>query len=375
MAEDGQEKTESPTGKRLSEAKEKGQVPRSKEMGTAVVLMTGVIGIYVVAHELGAALVSVYTKNFSLTREDIFEPELMIRALVVSINSLIFPLVSLFFIIILAAVIGNLVLGGFNVSTEAMMPKFSKLNPMSGLKRMMGVQSLVELLKSIGKVAFIALFSWMLIMGQLPHILDLGQRQLPFAIYDALEICLWAALGICCALIPIVAIDVPFQIWNHTHQLRMTKQEVKDEYKNSEGKPEVKGRLRRMQFEMANRRMMAEVPKADVVVTNPTHYAVALKYDRQKGKAPVVLAKGGDEIAMKIREIADAYDISIVQSPALARAIYHTTQINDEIPEGLFVAVAQVLAYVYQLQSFRQGRGQAPKKLADDLPIPPEYRY
>ena len=281
----------------------------------------------------------------------------------------------LFFIMILAAVIGNLVLGGFNVSSEAMMPKFSKLNPMSGLKRMMGVQSLVELLKSIGKVTFIALFAWSLIMGQLPHILDLGQRQFPFAIYDALEICLWAALGICCALIPIVAIDVPFQIWNHSHQLRMTKQEIKDEYKNAEGKPEVKGRLRRMQFEMANRRMMAEVPKADVVVTNPTHYAVALKYDRQKGKAPVVLAKGGDEIAMKIREIADAYDISIVRSPALARAIYHTTQIDDEIPEGLFVAVAQVLAYVYQLQSYRKGRGQPPKKLDDDLPIPEDLRY
>ena len=375
MAEDGQEKTEAPTGKRLDEAKQKGQVPRSKEMGTAVVLMTGIIGLYMVAHQLGAALVSVYTKNFSLTREEVFDPQLMIQALITSIGSLIFPLVSLFFIMILAAVIGNLVWGGYNVSSEAMMPKFSKLNPMSGLKRMMGVQSLVELLKSIGKVTFIALFAWSLIMGQLPHILDLGQRQFPFAIYDALEICLWAALGICCALIPIVAIDVPFQIWNHSHQLRMTKQEIKDEYKNAEGKPEVKGRLRRMQFEMANRRMMAEVPKADVVVTNPTHYAVALKYDRQKGKAPVVLAKGGDEIAMKIREIADAYDISIVRSPALARAIYHTTQIDDEIPEGLFVAVAQVLAYVYQLQSYRKGRGQPPKKLDDDLPIPEDLRY
>ena len=150
MAEEGQEKTEAPTGKRLDEAKQKGQVPRSKEMGTAVVLMTGIIGLYMVAHQLGAALVSVYTKNFSLTREEIFDPQLMIQALVTSIGSLIFPLVSLFFIIILAAVIGNLVLGGFNVSSEAMMPKFSKLNPMSGLKRMMGVQSLVELLKSIG---------------------------------------------------------------------------------------------------------------------------------------------------------------------------------------------------------------------------------
>jgi len=376
MAEaDGQEKTEAPTGRRLDDARNKGQIPRSKEMGTAVVLLTSLVGLFVISKPLGEALQAIFIRDFTLDRQEIFDPWAMIRFLVADIQSLAFPLLTLFFIVVVAAIIGNLLLGGANLSSEAMLPKLSKLSPMAGLKRMFGVQSLVELIKSIAKVAFIALLSWSWVMGQLPHILDLGQRQLPFAIFDALELCWWAALMICCALLPIVAIDVPFQIWNHTRQLRMSKQEIKDEHQNSEGKPEVKGRIRRLQYEMANRRMMAEVPKADVIVTNPTHYAIALKYDRQKGRAPVVIAKGSDEIAMKIREIATAYNISIVASPALARSIYYTTKLDDEIPEGLFVAVAQVLAYVYQLQAFRQGRGQAPKKLADELPIPSKFRY
>ncbi len=377
MAEsDGQEKTEEPTGRKLDQAKEKGQVPRSKELGTAVVLLAGVIGLSTVAKSLGGALLAVFSRNFSFTREQVFDPLSMIPALADDIGNLIMPLITLFAIVMLAALVGNLLLGGVNVSSEAMMPKMSKLSPMAGFKRMFGMQSWVELIKSIAKVLFIGLLSWSLIMGQLPHILDLSQRQLPYAIYDALALCLWAAVGICCALLPIVAIDVPFQMWNHSRQLRMSKQEIKDEYKDSEGKPEVKGRLRRMQYEMANRRMMAEVPKADVVVTNPTHYAVALKYERDKpGGAPIVLAKGVDEVAMKIREIARECGVINVASPALARAIYHTTKLNKAIPDGLFVAVAQVLAYVYQLQAYKQGRAEAPRKLADELPIPDDLRY
>jgi flagellar biosynthesis protein FlhB len=377
MAEsDGQEKTEEPTGRKLDQAKEKGQVPRSKELGTAVVLLAGVIGLSTVAKSLGGALLAVFSRNFSFTREQVFDPLSMIPALADDIGNLIMPLITLFAIVMLAALVGNLLLGGVNVSSDAMMPKMSKLSPMAGFKRMFGMQSWVELIKSIAKVLFIGLLSWSLIMGQLPHILDLSQRQLPYSIYDALELCLWAAVGICCALLPIVAIDVPFQMWNHSRQLRMSKQEIKDEYKDSEGKPEVKGRLRRMQYEMANRRMMAEVPKADVVVTNPTHYAVALKYERDKpGGAPIVLAKGVDEVAMKIREIARECGVINVASPALARAIYHTTKLNKAIPDGLFVAVAQVLAYVYQLQAYKQGRAEAPRKLADELPIPDDLRY
>ncbi len=376
MAEaDGQEKTEDPTGRRISQAEEKGQVPRSKEMGTALVLLAGVIGLSLVGGSIGRELLEVGRRNFSFTRDEVFDPQQMLVALTTDVINMVPAMGWLFFMLVLAALIGNLFIGGMNFSSQAMMPNFAKLNPLTGIKRLVGVQSLIELVKSIGKVLFIGLMTWILIRGQLPYLLALSQRQLPFAIYDALERILWLAIGICCALLPIVALDVPFQLWHYKHGLKMTKQEVKDEFKDSEGKPEVKGRIRRMQMEIANRRMMAEVPKADVIVTNPTHYAVALRYDHQHGKAPVVVAKGVDEIAMMIRKIAGEYSIPQVASPALARAIYHTTKLEHEIPEGLFIAVAQVLAYVYQMQAWRQGKGTAPNDLSRDLPIPDEYRY
>jgi flagellar biosynthetic protein FlhB len=377
MAEsDGQERTEDPTGRRLSQAREKGQIPRSREMGTAVVLLSGVLGLMMVGPSLGRAMLAIWRVNFSFEREGIFDPQTMGRALVAAIAELMTPLLSLFAVVLLASILGNMLIGGINFSTEAMMPKFSKLNPASGLKRMFGVQSLIELVKSIGKVLFIALMAWLLFKANLEHILDLGQKQVAFAISDSLDSLLWIGLLLCCALLPIVLIDVPFQIWNHSRQLKMTKQEVKDEYKDSEGKPEVKGKIRQLQYEMANRRMMAEVPKADVVVTNPTHYSVALKYDKSKpGSSPVVVAKGIDDIAMKIREIAREYKVPMVASPALTRALYHTTKLDHEIPEGLFVAVAQVLAYVYQLQAYRKGKGEAPRRLPPELPIPDDLKH
>lgn len=377
MAEsDGQERTEDPTGRRLSQAREKGQIPRSREMGTAIVLLAGVLGLMMVGSSLGNAMLAIWRRCFSFEREGIFDPETMGRALVAAISELIPSLLSLFSVVLIAALLGNMLIGGMNFSSEAMMPKFSKLNPASGLKRMFGVQSLIELVKSIGKVLFIALMTWLLFSINLDHILDLGQKQVSFAIQDALGSLLWISLMLCCALLPIVLIDVPFQIWNHSRQLKMTKQEVKDEYKDSEGKPEVKGKIRQLQYEMANRRMMAEVPKADVVVTNPTHYSVALKYDKSKpGSSPVVVAKGIDDVAMKIREIAREYQVPMIASPALTRALYHTTKLDHEIPEGLFVAVAQVLAYVYQLQAYRKGKGEAPRKLPPELPVPDDLRH
>ncbi len=377
MAEsDGQERTEDPTGRRLTQAKEKGQIPRSREMGTAVVLLAGMIGLMMVGSSLSDGMLSVWHKSFSFEREGLFDPETMQRALVAAIADVMTPLLFLFVIILIASILGNMLIGGLNFSTEAMMPKFNKLNPLAGIKRMFGLQSLVELVKSIGKVLFIAVMAWVVLRANLAHILDLGQRHIDFAIQDALQILLWIGLLLCCALLPIVLIDVPFQIWHHKQQLKMTKQEVKDEFKDSEGKPEVKSRIRQLQYEMANRRMMAEVPKADVVVTNPTHYSVALKYDRSKPKSsPVVVAKGTDDVAMKIREIAREYKVPMIASPALTRALYHTTKLDHEIPEGLFVAVAQILAYVYQLQAYRKGRGEAPRKLPADLPIPEEMRY
>lgn len=377
MAEDsGQERTEAPTGRRLQQAREKGQVPRSREAATATVLIAGICGLLMISGPLSRALVEVYHRCFKLSRAEIFDTAAMAKLLANCLTEVFWPLLFLFLIVTVAGLVGNILVGGFNFSTEAMMPKFNKLNPISGIKRMLGVMSLVELLKSIAKVAFVASIAYSLIKSQWPSMLRLGEEQLDSAIVDALRISLYTGIGICCALLPVVLIDVPFQKWHHIKQLRMTKQEIKDEYKEMEGKPEVKGRMRQMQREMANRRMMAEVPKADVIITNPTHYSVALFYDRFKpGAAPRVVAKGTDEVALKIREIAGEYKVPIVASPALARAVYHTTKLDREIPEGLFQAVALVLAYVFQLQMYKKGRGIPPRELPKEMPIPDELRY
>ncbi|WMC11379.1 flagellar biosynthesis protein FlhB [Oceanimonas pelagia] len=376
MAEsDGQERTEQPTEQRLRQAREKGQIPRSKELGTAAVLLSAAAALLMLGDSLGAALSRVFEQSFRLERAAIFDPAAMMPALAEAIGGLMWPLLGMFAVVLVAALVGNSLLGGFNFSTQAMMPKFSRLSPMNGLKRMFGVQALVELLKSIAKVVFIATIAVWLLWGQFDHILRLSGETLNLAMKDALELLLWMGLGLCLALLPIVAIDVPFQVWNHTRQLKMTLQEIKDEYKNTEGKPEVKSRIRRLQQEMANRRMMAEVPTADVVVVNPTHFSVALRYDKDKpGAAPVVVAKGLDEIALKIREVAREYQVPVISSPALARAVYFSTRLDREIPDGLFVAVAQVLAYVFQLNAWRKGQGNKPLPLKDDLPIPDEYR-
>ncbi|WP_270806343.1 flagellar biosynthesis protein FlhB [Aeromonas sp. QDB62] len=375
MADTDQERTEQPTGKRLQQAREKGQIARSKELGTASVLLSAVFGLLMLKGSLATAMIKVVTMGFTLDREQAFDPNAMIAMVPALLGELVLPLGLLFALVAIAAFIGNTLMGGMNFSTEAMMPKMSKLSPLSGLKRMFGVQSLIELVKSIAKVVFITLFAWWMLSSQFNHLLNLSMEGFPGGIIDALELFLWMLIILCCALLPIVAIDVPFQQWNHMRQLKMTKQEVKDEFRDSEGKPEVKGKIRQLQMQMAMRRMMGDVPKADVVITNPTHYSVALKYDAGKpGAAPKVVAKGTDEIAMKIREIAREYEIPIMPSPALTRAIFHSTELGHEIPEGLFAAVAQVLAYVFQLKKFRRGQGRRPQPLAKDLPIPTEYR-
>jgi flagellar biosynthetic protein FlhB len=274
-----------------------------------------------------------------------------------------------------AALIGNTLLGGISFSWEAARPKASKMSPIQGVKRMLGVQAFVEFVKSVAKVVVIAGVVWAVLRWKFSEILTLSMQSIPGSIVNALDMLQWMLLALVCSLIIIVIIDVPYQIWNHNKQLKMSKQEVKDEHKNMEGSPEVKGRIRRLQMEMAARRMMADVPQADVVVTNPTHFSVALKYDSEGSGAPKVVAKGVDEVALKIREVARHYDVPIMASPALTRSLYHTTKLGQDIPEGLYVAVAQVLAFVFQLEQYRKGRGQRPKPVSDDLPIPEELRY
>ncbi|ABO23248.1 flagellar biosynthesis protein FlhB [Shewanella loihica] len=370
-----QEKTEEATPRRREQAREKGQVARSKELGTSAVLMSAAVGFAVIGPSLGQSLMSVMTKLFTMSRQEIYDTNSLFNIWMMVFKELAIPMASFVLFLAFIAFLGNVVLGGITFSAKAFMPKGNKMNPISGFKRMFGVQALVELTKGIAKFSVVALMAYLLLSYYFNDILTLSQGHLPGNVYNALDLLVWMFIVLCSSTVIIVVIDVPFQIWNHNKQLRMTKQEIKDEYKDTEGQPEVKGRVRQMQREMAQRRMMAEVPNADVIVVNPEHYAVAVKYDVTKAAAPYVLAKGVDDVAFKIREIAREHDVAIVSAPPLARAIYHTTKIDQEIPEGLFTAVAQVLAYVFQLRQYQQKGGKRPTPIPINQPIPDELKY
>ncbi|RZM80297.1 flagellar biosynthesis protein FlhB [Pseudoalteromonas rubra] len=376
MAEDsGQERTEEPTDKKIRESRKKGQVARSKELGTTFVLLFSAVALLLFGPDIAKGLYNIMGRMFTLNRNETYDTTKMFSVWGEVFSELIFPLSMFVCIICVAGIIGNTLLGGFNFSWEAAAPKASKMSPMKGFKRMFGAQAAVELLKSILKFVLVSGFAIILINMFFYEILHLSIEQIPSSILHALEILAWMFLALSCTMIIISAIDAPYQSHNHHKQLKMTLQEVKDEYKNSEGDPQIKARIRRTQREMSQRRMMQQVPDADVVVTNPTHYSVALKYDTDKAGAPMVIAKGVDEMAMQIRKIAKGNEVPIVESPVLTRSLYHTTEVGDQIPQQLFTAVAQVLAYVFQLKKFNKGRGKRPVALKKDLPIPDELKH
>ncbi|MGY5380815.1 flagellar biosynthesis protein FlhB [Vibrio metschnikovii] len=376
MAEsDGQERTEEATPRRLQQAKEKGQVARSKELASVSVLIIGSVALMWFGEMLASRLYTTMGRFFSLSREEIFDSSKLFDIIAGTLSHLIFPLLLILITLFVAELIGAAGVGGVSFSAEAARPKLSKISPLSGFKRMFGMQSLVELFKSILKVLLVAGVAFYLIDASKNDLFQLSMDVYPQNIFHALEILLNFILLISCSLLVVVAIDVPFQIWQHAEKLKMTKQEIKDEYKDTEGKPEVKGRIRMLQREAAQRRMMADVPQADVIITNPDHFSVALRYKQGTDKAPIVVAKGGDFLALKIREIAREHEIMIVAAPPLARALYYTTELEQEIPDGLFVAVAQVLAYVFQIKQYRRKGGQRPVLKTQELPIPPDMRY
>ncbi|RXJ72926.1 flagellar biosynthesis protein FlhB [Veronia nyctiphanis] len=376
MAEsDGQERTEDATPRRREQAREKGQVPRSRELASASVLVIGALSLMWFGEDLGGGLMDVMKQMFSLSREEIYDVHRLWLILSGSVWHIFWPLALILITLFGAALAGAAGIGGVSFSWEAARPKLSKMNPLSGLKRMLGKQSLVELIKSILKVTLVSGVAVFLMWSSLNDFHQLTIEPFPINLYHALDMLLNFVLLICLSLLLVVAIDIPFQIWQHNEQLKMTKQEIKDEFKETEGKPEVKGRIRMLQREMAQRRMMAEIPTADVVITNPEHYSVALRYDSSLDRAPVVVAKGIDFTAMKIREIATEYDITIVPAPPLARAVYYSTELEQQIPDGLFTAVAQLLAYVFQMNQYKKGRGKRPQPIKSEmLPIPSELR-
>ncbi|MFK0089427.1 flagellar biosynthesis protein FlhB [Pseudomonas sp. NPDC090755] len=372
-SESGQDKTEDPTEKRKKDSREKGEVARSKELNTVAVTLAGAGALLAFGGGLAETLMELMRINFSLSREVLIDERSMGIFLLASGKMALLATQPVLLVLLLAAIIGPISLGGWLFAAGTLAPKFSRMNPLSGLKRMFSMHALVELIKALAKFFVILLVALAVLASDRDDLLAIANEPIEQAIIHSVQVVGWSALWMAAGLLLIAAVDAPFQLWQALNKLKMTKQEVRDEYKDSEGKPEVKQRIRQLQREAAQRRMMAAVPEADVIITNPTHYAVALKYDPQKGSAPLLLAKGADFLALKIREIAREHKIQVLESPALARSIYYSTELEEEIPAGLYLAVAQVLAYVYQIRQYQAGKGKAPEPLKEP-PIPPDLR-
>jgi len=368
------EKSQEPTARRLEKAREDGDTVRSPELNTTAILLAGSGGLLLFGGYMIEAMRSVITHNFMLSREEIFDTNAMLQHLEVAIMEGLFSMGPIFLVLLIAAILGPISLGGWNLTFKAIVPRANRMDPLAGFKRMFGSNALVELAKAAGKVLTVAAIALLIFVLNSDRIMQIYMEPILPALQHTLIILGWSVLGMSCAMIFITMIDVPFQIHKHTEKLRMTLQQVKDEMKDSEGKPEVKQRIRQLQYQMTQNRMMANLPKADVIITNPEHYSVALKYQQGGNGAPVLIAKGADLIAMKIREVAKLNNITIVEAPVLARAVFYNTRLDEEIPEGLYKAVAQVLAYVFQLRQYKPGKGPKPV-LARELPVPDELRH
>jgi len=369
VAENDQERNEKPTGKRLEKAREEGQVPRSPELSAAAVLLVTAGGLRFLGGSIGGALYDIMRTGLAPSPATALDPGLalstasaeMLRALLVCA-----PLLGL---TLVAALVAPLALGGWNFSVGALAPNFTKLDPIAGFGRFFTARGIVELAKAFAKFLVVAAIAAVVLRKQSSQLLALGNAPLQTGIAQAAALTSDALLAVSSGLALIAAIDVPWQLWQHSKKLSMTREEIREEYKESEGSPEVKSRVRRMQREFARRRMMQEVPKADVVIVNPTHFAVALRYDESRMRAPLVIAKGTDLIAARIREVATEHAVPIFEAPPLARALYHNVEIGGEIPATLYVAVAQVLTYIYQLKAARTSGARPPEPPAIDPDI------
>ena len=370
MAEESDlEKTEPGSAKRIEKAREQGQVARSRELSTFVLLATGIYGLWLNAGPMSAHLKHVLSRSLQFERAAAFNPQTMMElAGKVAFEALqaVLPLLGM---MVLAALAAPLMLGGWLFTTESLLPHFSKLNPAAGIGRMFSTQSLAELIKAIAKSSLVGGVAYLVISRNVQSILALLTEPVRIALPHMASLVANCCMMIILSLLIVVALDVPYQLWSHYRKLRMSKEDLRQEHKESDGDPHIKAKIRKQQQAMAKRRMMAKVATADVVLTNPTHFAVALKYDDKKMRAPRVVAKGSDLVAMRIRALGEENNVPILEAPPLTRALFRHTNLGDEIPTALYTAVAEVLAWVFQLKQWHKEGGIAPR-MPSDLPVP-----
>lgn len=370
MAEEqtGQERTEQPTERRLQEARKKGQVPRSKELNTMLSLLLASISLLVFGGYISQNLMQISVEGFSIPRELAFDTAQLPFQFMYMVSQALLALSPFMAIMLVSVFAGPLLMGGWSFSLETISFKLEKLDPIKGLARIFSLKSLVELAKALAKFVLLLGAAILVFFSIDQQLLSLSSMTPKAAGLEAATILVQVLLILSATMILIVALDVPFELWNHSKQLRMTKQEIRDEMKETDGNPQVKQRIRTLQRQLAEGRMMDDVKTADVVITNPTHYAVALQYLDRPGSAPKVVAKGKDLTALRIRSIAADCDIPIFEAPPLARALYRSTEIGYEIPHVLYMAVARVLAYVFQLKSATP-TDYVPKPTDFDIPV------
>ncbi|MBI4809628.1 MAG: flagellar type III secretion system protein FlhB [Nitrosomonadales bacterium] len=365
------EKTESPSQRRLDQAREEGQVARSRELSTFLGLMVGGAGLWMMGSALLQSLITVLREGLTLDKELAFKTELLLPRLHELSMEALLAFLPLLGLLLLVAAFSPLLLNGWLFTLKPLQPNLNKLNPLTGIGRMFSTNSLMELAKAVAKSLVVGGIGAWVVWHNREAVLMLVSEPVHIAIPHLGSLVWWCFAAIMGGMLLIVAVDVPFQLWEHNKKLKMTKEEVRQEAKETEGDPQVKARVRSMQREMARRRMMAEIPTADVVVTNPTHFSVALKYSENKMRAPVVVAKGSHLLAAKIREIAREHNVPILEAPPLARALHKHCDLGQPIPEALFTAVAEVLAYVYQLRRYKTVGGAYPQE-PTELPVPKE---
>ncbi len=371
MAEDSDlEKTEEPSGRRIEQAREQGQVPHSRELGTFLVLIVAGSVFWTMGGWFAQRTMVIARKGFTVEPKYMFEPAQMLPRLADISGDMFLVFSPLLALLLLAAVLPPFFLNAWVFAPKALVPDLNRMNPLTGFGRMFSWNSLMELGKAVLKATLLGGVAAMLVWKERDEIFGLLAQPLEAALAHAGHLVSFSFLMLVAALVLVVAADVPFQLWQHFDKLKMTKEEVKQEMKEMMGDPHVKGRIRSLQMQAARKRMMASVPQANVIVTNPTHYAVALSY--QAGMAaPKVVAKGVGAIALKIRELAAEHAVPVLEAPPLARALYKHAELDAEIPSALYNAVAEVLAYIYQLANWRQAGGTYPVQ-PHDFSVPPE---